>query len=114
MVLSDDQYAQILAALDKWRTTTRKAYNLKRRNCVHFVADMARTLGLDVVETKALMQRPRSFLDDILRRNRPLAMAGGDGAVPMLVTAGTNALANRTQPPPLDTGSKAGSSIPIP
>jgi hypothetical protein len=113
MVLSDGQYAQIVTAMEKWRATTRRAYNLKRRNCVHFVADMARTLGLDVVETKALMQRPRSFLDDILRRNRPLATASGDSAVPMLVTADGNASANRPQPP-LDTGSKAGSSIPIP
>jgi len=89
MVLSDGQYAQIVAAMEKWRAPTRKAYNLNRRNCVHFVADMARTLGLEVVETKPLMRRPRSFLDDTLRRNRQraLATASSDAAVPTLATA---------------------------
>ena len=48
MVLSDGQYAAVLATMEKWRSIPGKSYNLNRRNCVHFVADIARTLGMDV------------------------------------------------------------------
>jgi hypothetical protein len=72
MVLSDGQYAAIRAAMHRWATLPGKSYNLNSRNCVHFVADMARTLGMDVPEPKALMRKPRSFLASVLARNAAL------------------------------------------
>ncbi|MDB5689665.1 MAG: hypothetical protein JWL91_1541 [Sphingomonas bacterium] len=72
MTLSDGQYAAVLAVMQRWNAIPGRSYNLNRRNCVHFVADMARTLGLDVVEPKELMLKPRSFLQSLLARNAAL------------------------------------------
>ncbi len=96
MVLSDGQYAAVLATMDKWRAIPGKSYNLNRRNCVHFVADLARTLGMNVVETKELMGKPRSFLEDTYRRNEGLKLAAASpDAVPTLAaTAYAEAPAN--------------------
>ena len=85
MVLSDGQYAAVLATMEKWRAIPGKSYNLNHRNCVHFVADMARTLGMQVVEAKELMGKPRSFLEDTYRRNEALTLADAPvDAVPTL------------------------------
>lgn len=85
MVLSDGQYAAALATIEQWRAIPGRSYDLKRRNCVHFVADLARTLGMTVVETRKLMGKPRSFLDDVYRRNEALKLvAASADAVPIL------------------------------
>ncbi len=70
--VSDDQYRALMAVVEQWRTMPGKSYDLNKRNCVFFVAAVARALGLDVVEDRKLMKKPRSFLDDIVRRNRPV------------------------------------------
>lgn len=85
MVLSDGQYAAVLATMEKWRAIPGKSYDLKRRNCVHFVADIARTLGMTVVEPRELMRKPRSFLADLYHRNEALKRAAAPAdAVPTL------------------------------
>ena len=99
MTLTDGQYATVLAVIAKWNAIPGKSYNLNRRNCVHFVADMARTLGMAVVEPKELMLKPRSFLDDLYRRNEVLRIASADGAVPTLAATAT-ATAQAAPPPP--------------
>lgn len=106
MRLTDGQYAAVLAVMDRWRTIPGKSYSLTHRNCVHFVADMARGLGLDVVEVKELMQKPRSFLDNLYQRNVALRVAStdaGDGKVPTLAAAegAAPALALALSPPPV-------------
>ncbi len=107
MTLSDGQYAQVLAVMDKWRSIPGKSYNLNHRNCVHFVADMARSLGLQVVEVKELMGKPRSFLDDVYQRNQALRIASADAdaaaAVPILAATATASTApgESLAPPPV-------------
>jgi len=74
--ISDDQYRAVVALVDRWRSLPGRSYDLNKRNCVFFVAAVARTLGLDVVEDRKLMKKPRSFLDDVVRRNQRVAASG--------------------------------------
>ena len=68
--LSDDQYAAVLATVDKWRTMSQPSYDLKTRNCVFFVGDIARTLGMNVDDSDPrLMRRPRSYIINLIRLN---------------------------------------------
>ena len=60
--LSDAQYAAVMAVVEQWQNRAQPSYNLNRRNCVHFVAELARTVGLRVENSDRLMKRPRSFL----------------------------------------------------
>lgn len=84
MNLSEAQYDAVRSTVDKWRRMSGKSYNLKQRNCVSFVADVARSLGLDVVEAPKLMMKPQSFLDDLYHRNEALKTVSADAAVPTL------------------------------
>jgi hypothetical protein len=67
--LTDAQYAAVMAVVDQWRNREQPSYNLNRRNCVHFVAEMARTVGLRVENADRLMKRPRSFLQHVRNLN---------------------------------------------
>ena len=75
MTLSDAQYAAVLAVVERWRTAAQPSYNLDRRNCVHFVADVAEALGLSVDRPRGMMKRPRSFLQHVRSLNPQLAAA---------------------------------------
>jgi hypothetical protein len=68
MVLTDDQYREVLALVERWRALPQPSYSLDRRNCVSFVAEVATLLGLEA-ETRGLMRRPRAFLDRVRERN---------------------------------------------
>jgi hypothetical protein len=72
---SDEQYAALIATVERWRTRNQPAYNLNRRNCVHFVADLAAALGLRTDGAEGLMKRPRVFLEHVRRLNPGLINA---------------------------------------
>jgi len=67
--LTDARYAQVMALVETWRTLPGRSYSLNRRNCVHFVAAVARTVGLSAEDDPALMKKPRSFLEKVTRAN---------------------------------------------
>lgn len=71
--LTDEQYAAVLATVEKWRTMPGKSYSLNKRNCVFFVGDVARAVGLTVVEDPRLMKKPRSFTQSIMKLNPQLS-----------------------------------------
>jgi hypothetical protein len=73
LTLSDAQYLAVMAVVEAWRNRPQPSYNLNHRNCVHFVAELARTLGLRVEEVPRLMKRPRSFLLNVRSLNPQLA-----------------------------------------
>lgn len=78
MRLSDDQYRAVLASVARWRRMAQPSYSLESRNCVHFVADIAATLGMGVERPAALMKKPRSYLESLTASNRTwLADRGG-------------------------------------
>ena len=72
LTLTDDQYRAVMAVVDTWRNRAQPSYNLNRRNCVHFVAELAQTVGLRVEYVNRLMKRPRSFLQHVRSLNPQL------------------------------------------
>jgi hypothetical protein len=67
--VSDAQYDALMALVAKWKAIPGKSYNLNKRNCVHFVGEAARVVGLDVVFDPKLMKKPKGFLLAIMDRN---------------------------------------------
>ena len=63
--LSDQRFRAVMAVVEAWRATPQPSYNMNRRNCVHFVAELAAASGLRVEHPARLMKRPRSFLQHI-------------------------------------------------
>jgi hypothetical protein len=72
LTVTDDQYTALLATVERWRSRRQPSYNLNRRNCVHFVADIARSLGLSTAGAERLMKRPGAFLEHLRRLNANL------------------------------------------
>ena len=66
VVLTDTQYHQVLDEVEKWRSST---YNLGTRNCLHFVAAIARLVGIDAIVPDNMTRKPKTWLNFIGRRN---------------------------------------------
>jgi len=73
LTLSDERYRAVMTVVDRWRNMPQPSYNLNRRNCVHFVAEMAAAAGLRVEQVPSLMKKPRSFLLHLRGLNPGLA-----------------------------------------
>ena len=72
VTLTDEQYQAVMAVVERWRSRAQPSYNLNRRNCVHFVAEVAEAVGLRVEYVNRLMKRPRSFLQHVRGLNPQL------------------------------------------
>jgi hypothetical protein len=70
--ISDDQYHAVKAKMVEWRDRPGKSYNMNKRNCVHFVAELAQMLGLKVNWQSELFKKPRSFLIEVKGLNPAL------------------------------------------
>jgi len=69
-VMTDAQYGDILALVAAWDEKTGDShYNLNDRNCVHFVQEAARRLGLVGLDHPELMKKPRSYLKAVAQAN---------------------------------------------
>ncbi|WP_267435651.1 hypothetical protein [Sphingomonas sp. GM_Shp_1] len=113
-VMSDAQYADILALVAAWDEKTGDArYNLNNRNCVHFVQEAARRLGLVGLDHPELMKKPRSYLKAVAQANADrVTIIGQNGktylaSLPPLpaATAATVAAPAPTPQPPTGTSS---------
>lgn len=67
--ISDATYFAIRAEVEKWRN---EPYDLDKHNCVHFVGRIAEIAGLKVAYLKALMRKPKQFLNQVTRDNPQL------------------------------------------
>ncbi|MCL4673804.1 MAG: hypothetical protein KJZ64_12950 [Sphingomonadaceae bacterium] len=67
--LSDAQYRQIKAEVERWRTAPGKYYDLDRRNCIHFVGAMADIVGIKVNYPQSMLRKPRQWLDHLSKLN---------------------------------------------
>jgi len=67
--LSDSQFGSVQRAYKSWLAVKGKSYSLETRNCVHFIATMARAAGLAVPDDQALMKKPTAFLEAVAARN---------------------------------------------
>jgi hypothetical protein len=81
-LLSDSEYYKLLATVEKWRSRKQPSYNLNSRNCVFFVAEVAAALGMKADTPKALMKKPRSYVQSLLSANRAWLEARKANAVP--------------------------------
>lgn len=77
LTLSDEEYERVMAAVTRWRTAKQPSYDLDKANCVHFVGELAASLGMDAAPRKGLMRKPRSFLNAITEANRTWLAARG-------------------------------------
>ena len=84
--LTEEQYRTVLGVVAKWRDRPQPNYLLNSRNCVHFVADVAATLGLQAPAVPQLMKKPKSFLQRVTRDNSVL-IANWNSAFPAPVHA---------------------------
>src|SRR3546814_5809538 len=48
VTVDDATYGRILATVAEWRDREQPSYSLNKRNCVHFVMELAETVGLKV------------------------------------------------------------------
>lgn len=62
VVLTDGQVERVLAVVRSWREAPQPSYNLNRRNCIHFVAEIARAGGMAAAVPDRVKRTPRSFL----------------------------------------------------
>ncbi len=62
VTIDDATYARVLAKVDEWRTRDQPSYSLNKRNCVHFVMELAEVVGLTVNRKSKLFKKPKSFL----------------------------------------------------
>jgi hypothetical protein len=67
--ISDAQYDALLGLVDKWRKIPGKSYNLNRRNCIHFVGEVALLLGLKVIINSTNVKKPRAFMMSLIALN---------------------------------------------
>ena len=72
--ISDDEYRALRERIDVWTRPPGSDYNLNRRNCIHFVADLASQLGLAVGATNHL--KPEVFLTETAKLNETRVALG--------------------------------------
>ena len=69
LILTDEEYARVMAMVEEWKTLPQPSYRLRQRNCVTFVSHVATLLGLDGSMVAGLELKPHGFLDSVRDRN---------------------------------------------
>ena len=70
LVVTDDEYDRLMATVARWREARQPSYDLGTHNCIHFVAELAATLGMSAQVPKKLTRKPRSFVESMTEQNR--------------------------------------------
>ena len=70
MEISDAEYAAVIAIVHKWRDKPQGSYNLNKANCVHFVAEAVRAVGLKTNPKSKYFKKPKSFMIEVTDLNR--------------------------------------------
>ena len=70
VTLSDSEYDQVMATVARYQALRQPSYSLNRRNCVHFLADIATAIGMRAEVPRNLARRPGAFLASLIRGNR--------------------------------------------
>ena len=76
LTLTDEEYDRAMATVARWRAAKQPSYDLDKHNCVHFVAEIAASIGL-TADTKRFMKKPRSYLEALTGANRARLEARG-------------------------------------
>lgn len=72
ITLTDAQYVRVLKLVQSWMDAPGKFYDLEKRNCIHFVGEIGRLIGLRVDYPQDLLRRPKKWLNHIAARNPEL------------------------------------------
>jgi hypothetical protein len=75
VTIDDATYGRVLAKVAEWRDREQPSYSLNKRNCVHFVMELAETVGLNVNRKSKLFKKPKSFLIEVKGLNPGLESA---------------------------------------
>jgi hypothetical protein len=70
LTLSDAEYDKVMETVTRWRDARQPSYSLARRNCVHFIADIAAALGMQADVPRNLTRRPTGWTERLIRNNR--------------------------------------------
>lgn len=73
LTLTDEEYAKVVALVQSWQNAPGRFYDLDTRNCIHFVGEIARLLGVRVEYPENMLRRPKKWLNHIVRLNPGLA-----------------------------------------
>ncbi len=65
VTIDDATYARLMAKVAEWRDREQPSYSLNKRNCVHFVMELAEIVGLKVDRKSKLFKKPKSFLIEV-------------------------------------------------
>ena len=106
VVMTDAQYAAVLGLVDAWSEgKPDSVYRLGDHNCVHFVKEAARLVGLSALDQPKLMKKPRSYLRAVLAGNAgrvtPVEMDGKAYLASLGPVAPATATVTTTATPPL-------------
>lgn len=72
VTVDDATYARLMAKVAEWRDREQPSYSLNKRNCVHFVMELAEVVGLTVNRKSKLFKKPKSFLIEVKGLNSQL------------------------------------------
>ncbi len=70
--VSDKTFHAMKAEIVRWREAPGKFYDLKTRNCIHFVGKLAAMVGLKVEFPKKYLRKPKAWLNHVTRLNPKL------------------------------------------
>ncbi|MEH6827362.1 hypothetical protein [Parasphingorhabdus sp.] len=69
VTIDDGKYGKLMAVVQKWQSIPQKSYSLNKRNCVHFINDVIKTLDLKTNLKTANWKKPRSFMEEVMKLN---------------------------------------------
>jgi hypothetical protein len=72
ITLTDEEYVRVLKLIQSWMDAPGKFYDLETRNCIHFVGEIARLIGLKVEYPEDMLRRPKAWLNHISAMNPQL------------------------------------------
>lgn len=75
LTVSDDVYRAVRARSDWWNSDEGSLYVLRRRNCISYIADLARVAGLRTAPEPSM--KPGSFLEATAALNPEAALTAG-------------------------------------
>ena len=67
--IDDGKYQKLMAVVQKWQAIPQKSYSLNKRNCVHFINDVIKTLDVKTNLKTANWKKPRSFMEEVMKLN---------------------------------------------
>ena len=75
ITLTDEEYKRVIQLVASWQQAPGKFYDLDKRNCIHFVGEIARLIGLKVDYPEDMLRRPKRWLNHISAMNPQLGAA---------------------------------------